>query len=62
LGPSLEAVAQRSYLAGVLPNTPQNLQQWVMHPQQIRPGTAMPEMGVTQQNAQTITAFLESRR
>jgi cytochrome c len=61
VGPSLYALAQRSYLAGALPNTPQNLQQWVMHPQHFRPGTAMPEMGVTQQSSQTIAEFLESR-
>jgi cytochrome c len=62
VGPSLDALRQRSYLAGVLPNTPENLQRWVMHPQQIRPGTVMPEMGVSQANAQAIAAFLESRR
>jgi cytochrome c len=62
VGPSLDALRQRSYLAGVLPNTPENLQRWLMHPQQIRPGTAMPEMGVSQANAQAIAAFLESRR
>jgi cytochrome c len=62
VGPSLDALRQRSYLAGVLPNTPENLQRWVMHPQQIRPGTAMPEMGVSQANAQVIAAFLESGR
>ena len=40
VGPSLESISQRSYLAGVLPNTPQNLVQWIMHPQHFQPGTA----------------------
>lgn len=60
VGPSLKSISQRSYLAGSLPNTPQNLEQWIMHPQRYRPGTAMPEMGVTQPDAQKIAAFLES--
>jgi cytochrome c2 len=62
VGPSLDSLSQRSYLAGSLPNTPQNLVQWIMHPQHFRPGTAMPEMGVSEQDAQTIARFLEANR
>jgi cytochrome c2 len=60
VGPSLASLAQRSYLAGILPNTPENLEQWVMHPQRFQPGIAMPEMGVSRQDAHRIAAFLES--
>jgi cytochrome c len=60
VGPSLAALPQRSYLAGVLPNTPANLEQWVMHPQKIQPGIAMPEMGVSPSDARQIAAFLET--
>lgn len=59
VGPSLEALAQRSYVAGVLPNTPANLEQWVMHPQTFQPGVAMPEMGVSREEARRIAGFLE---
>lgn len=62
VGPSLASLTQRSYLAGTVPNTPSDLQRWIMHPQQIHPGTAMPEMGVTPQDAQLIAAFLQSDR
>jgi cytochrome c len=62
VGPSLQTLAQRSYLAGVLPNTPANLEQWVMHPQTFQPGIAMPEMGVSQEDARRIAVFLEGRR
>lgn len=48
VGPSLDALGQRSYLAGRLSNNRSNLQRWLMHPQSIEPGVAMPEMGVTQ--------------
>ncbi|WP_109488613.1 c-type cytochrome [Occallatibacter savannae] len=62
VGPSLRSLAQRSYLAGSIPNTPENLVQWIMHPQHFRPGTAMPEMGVSSSDAQRIATFLNENR
>jgi cytochrome c2 len=62
VGPSLASLAQRSYLAGVLPNTPANLEQWVMHPQKFQPGIAMPEMNVSPEDAHRIATFLETGR
>jgi len=61
VGPSLDSVSERSYLAGSLPNTPENLEHWIMHPQQYQPGTAMPEMGVSEQDAHRIAVFLNSQ-
>ena len=60
VGPSLDDLAQRSYLAGTVQNSPANLVKWIQHPQQIHPGTAMPEMGVTTQDAMRIAAFLQT--
>ena len=60
VGPSLDDLAQRSYLAGTLQNTPENLVHWIQHPQQVHPGTAMPEMGVTSPDAARIVAFLQT--
>ena len=60
VGPSLDDLAQRSYVAGTLQNTPQNLVRWIQHPQKIDPETAMPEMGVTPADATRIAAFLEA--
>jgi cytochrome c2 len=62
VGPPLIALSQRSYVAGELPNTPENLEHWIMHPQHYEPGNAMPEMGVSQQDARTIAEFLDSQR
>jgi cytochrome c len=62
VGPSLEALDQRSYLAGRLTNNPANLQSWMMHPQKFEPGVAMPEMGVTPEDARRIASFLEQSR
>ena len=62
VGPSLEDLRQRSYLAGSLPNNPRNLQLWIMHPQQYRPGVAMPEMGLSARDAASIAAYLEHQQ
>lgn len=60
VGPSLDDLAQRSYLAGSVQNTPANLVAWIQHPQHYRPGTAMPEMGVTDADARQIARFLDT--
>lgn len=56
----LEAWGQRSYIAGRLPNTPAMLAQWIMAPQALVPGTAMPSMGVSAEDARAMAAFLFS--
>ncbi len=60
VGPRLTHLSQRSFLAGELPNTPENLILWIQHPQQVKPGTAMPEMGVSDADAHNIAAYLYS--
>jgi cytochrome c1 len=62
VGPPLTSIALRGYLAGRLPNTPDNMVRWIQHPQHIEKGTAMPEMGVTDADARDITAFLYTLR
>jgi cytochrome c len=56
--PPLDHFYDRSYIAGRLPNTEANLIQWIHDPQQIEPGTAMPNLGVTQDEARHIAAYL----
>jgi cytochrome c2 len=58
VGPPLSAVAERKYLAGVLPNTPANLVRWLREPQAIAPRSAMPDLGVSQQAALDMSAYL----
>ncbi len=60
VGPPLDGWAVRQYIAGTLPNTPDNLIRWIMHPQAIEPGTAMPDMDVTEQDARDMSAYLYS--
>lgn len=60
VGPDLKDIATRSLLAGRVPNTPDNLIMWIQHPQMVKPGTDMPEMGVTDVDARNIAAYLYS--
>ena len=57
IGPPLEQLARRSYIAGS-PNAPEHLVAWLQHPRRVRPGTPMPEMGVTERDARDIAAYL----
>lgn len=58
VGPRLDGIVEQSYIAGMLSNTPENLAQWIRQPQEINPGTAMPDLGVTEEEARDIAAYL----
>lgn len=62
VGPPLDAWAERHYIAGSLSNTPENLMLWLREPQTVEPGTAMPNMGVTEEDARHMSAYLYSLR
>ncbi len=61
-GPSLDGIGSRKQLAGGLPNTPENLIRWIRDPQDISAGTAMPILGVTEQDGKDIAAYLLTLR
>src|SRR6476469_4362899 len=61
VGPPMDGVATRAIIAGHLANTPDNMQRWIRDPQQVSPGTAMPDLSVGKQDARDITAFLYTR-
>ena len=56
--PPLDRFYQRSYIAGRLSNTSENLSKWIQSPQEIDPGNAMPDLGVTADEAKDIAAYL----
>ena len=58
VGPSLQGIGGRTYLAGKLPNEPANMIKWIRQPQEVSPGTAMPELGVTEQDGKDMAAYL----
>jgi cytochrome c1 len=61
-GPNLTNVALRPTLAGEsIPNSSATLEQWLLDPQSLKPGTTMPRLGLSEQEARDLTAFLESQ-
>ena len=58
VGPPLEKIAVRTFIGGKLQNTPGNMIQWLQNPQAFDPGNAMPNLGVTPEDARDLTAFL----
>ena len=62
VGPGLHRIAVRSYIAGMLPNTSDNMVRWIRHPQQVDERTMMPDMNVTEEDARHIAAFLYTLR
>ncbi len=62
VGPPLTRFGDRTYIAGMLRNTPANLVRWIRDPQRVVPGNAMPNMGVSEAEARDIAAYLYTLR
>ena len=60
VGPPLFYLGQRTMIAGELPNTADNLAHWIEHPKQVNPNTAMPDLGLSEDQAYDIAAYLYS--
>jgi cytochrome c len=58
VGPPLTDFARRAFIAGQVVNAPGNLIAWIQRPDSVEPGTAMPPLGVTRQEARDIAAYL----
>jgi cytochrome c len=62
VGPPLMFFSRRTMIAGELPNSPENLVRWLKNPPSVEPGTAMPDLGLTDQQAQDVAAYLYTLR
>ncbi|HET6778772.1 MAG TPA: cytochrome c oxidase subunit II [Gemmatimonadales bacterium] len=63
VGPNLANIGSRSYLAaGTLKNTDENLARWIRDPQGIKKGVLMPNLGVTEAEAQALVAYLRAHK
>ena len=62
VGPPLKAIGTRGFIAGVLPNTTENMVRWLRHPQAVNPKSAMPDLGVTERDARDIAEYLSTLR
>jgi cytochrome c2 len=58
VGPPLDGVASRRYIGGVLLNTPDNMVRWLSNPQAVDPMSGMPDLGLKEQDARDIAAYL----
>ena len=58
VGPPLDHIGTRVFIAGMLRNTPDNMVAWLRNPQAIIPGNAMPNMNLSDAQARDITTYL----
>jgi cytochrome c len=58
VGPNLDDLHEQRIIAGVLPNTPELVAAFLQDPSAYAPNTAMPDLGVTPEDAADLTAFL----
>lgn len=62
VGPPLMFFGRRTFIAGQLPNNPENLVRWIRNPQSVEADTAMPDLGLTDQQARDVVAYLYQLR
>jgi cytochrome c1 len=54
--------SRRTMIAGELPNSPDNLVRWLRNPKAVESGTAMPDLGLSDDQAHDIAAYLYTLR
>ena len=62
VGPPLLWWSRRTFIAGELPNSPENLVHWIRSPRSIEARTAMPDLGLSEQQARDAAAYLYTLR
>ncbi len=62
VGPPLIYFGERTFIAREVPNSPENLVRWIRFPKSIEPGTAMPALGLSEQEARDVAAYLYTLR
>ncbi len=62
VGPPLGGFADRRYIGGRVRNEPDDLVLWILNPQVLKPGTAMPNLGVSGEHARHMAAYLYTLR
>jgi cytochrome c len=62
VGPGLAGLRHRRFLAGRLPNDPENLVRFIVDPQGASPGSSMPNLDVVEAEARQMAAYLATLR
>lgn len=57
-GPPLMAMSRQVYVAGILPNTIEALTAFIADPQAVDPRSAMPDLGLSHDEARQIAQYL----
>src|SRR5688572_15000217 len=58
VGPLLDGYREQVYVAGRIPNEPDALVAWIRNAPSLDPGTAMPDLDVSEAEARDIAAYL----
>ena len=58
VGPPLDGLAQRAFIAGQIPNKPAALVAFLADAPALVPGTGMPNVGLTAEEARDVAAYL----
>lgn len=61
-GPALDTMGRLSYIAGGIPNNPARMVAFLRDPPAHKPGTSMPALGLTEQEARHMAAYLYTLR
>ena len=61
-GPSLEYMGRLSYIAGSIPNQPDNMIRFLKNPPAEKPGTLMPALGISDEEARHMAAYMYTLR
>jgi cytochrome c oxidase subunit 2 len=63
VAPDLTHLMSRATIAaGTLPNNPSSLAGWIENPQSLKPGSLMPDQGLSARELNAVTAYLETLR
>jgi cytochrome c1 len=58
----LTQMGRRTFIAGILTNEPDAMVKWILDPQALDPQTAMPDLGLSEQQARDAAAYLYTLR
>jgi cytochrome c2 len=58
VGGSLAGIRKRVYIGGVAVNSPDHIVRWIVAPQSFSPETAMPQTGISEDEARDVAAYL----
>ncbi|CAN5658375.1 c-type cytochrome [soil metagenome] len=58
VGPPLNKIAGRMFIGGVLENNPDNMIRWLQNPPGVDEKTAMPNLGLSEENSRDVAAYL----